>query len=206
MTTSTSRQQYRALVADIAARAKAILPQAVNGRVESAVKLVLMGDVELLDDGSIQVASCSDASKTYRLEGTTCACQDFTHGKAPEGWCQHRIAAGIDKRVREVLAALPAPAPEASSPGPLPEAPVSITIKGTAYGQDVMVTLRGYDFASVQAQVEQASAWLRSQAPAQASSQGQGWCQTHGVPMQEQHKNGRTWYSHKTADGWCKGR
>jgi hypothetical protein len=206
MTTSTSRQQYRALVADIAARAKAILPTQVNGRIEKAVTLVLQGDVAPQDDGTVTLFSATDATRRYILQGHGCTCADFERGQAPEGWCAHRIAAGIDKRVREVLAALPAPAPEASSQGPLPEAPVSITIKGTAYGQDVMVTLRGYDFASVQAQVEQASAWLRSQAPAQASSQGQGWCQTHGVPMQEQHKNGRTWYSHKTADGWCKGR
>jgi hypothetical protein len=97
------RQTFRQLVADVAARAKEKLPAAVNGRVESAVRLVLMGDVRPLEDGSIEVDSCSDPAKTYRLEGTTCTCQDFQHGKAPGNWCQHRIAAGIHKRVGELL-------------------------------------------------------------------------------------------------------
>ena len=43
---------------------------------------------------------------------------------------------------------------------PLPEAPVSITLKATLHGHEVMVTLRGVDFASVKAQAEQASQWL----------------------------------------------
>ena len=37
---------------------------------------------------------------------------------------------------------------------PLPEAPVSITLKATLHGHEVMVTLRGVDFASVKAQDE----------------------------------------------------
>ena len=41
-------------------------------------------------------------SRCDRLVGTTCDCQDFTRGQAPEGWCQHRIAAGIHKRVQEL--------------------------------------------------------------------------------------------------------
>jgi len=44
---------------------------------------------------------------------------------------------------------------------PLPEAPVSITLKATLHGYEVLVTLCGVDFASVKAQVEHASAWLQ---------------------------------------------
>jgi hypothetical protein len=73
-----------------------------------------------------------------------------------------------------------------------------------------MVTLRGLDFASVKAQVEAAAQWLQSQTPAPTSSspqgQGQGWCPVHQVPMKRNDKNGRQWWSHKTAEGWCKGR
>jgi hypothetical protein len=43
MTTATDRQQYRELVAQVAAKARAILPQAVNGRLEGAVKLTPCG-------------------------------------------------------------------------------------------------------------------------------------------------------------------
>jgi hypothetical protein len=38
--------------------------------------------------------------------------------------------------------------------------PVSITLKATLHGHEAMVTLRGVDFASVKAQVKQASQWL----------------------------------------------
>ena len=61
---------------------------------------------------------------------------------------------------------------------------MSITLKATLNGHEVLVTLRGVDFASVKAQLEEASQWLRSQAPAQASSpahHGEGWCHKHNV-------------------------
>ena len=88
---------------------------------------------------------------------------------------------------------------------------MSITLKATLHGHEVMVTLRGVDFASVKAQVEHASKWLKVQAPTQPSTQSighpEGWCSTHGVPLKLNHgKNGSTWYSHKTAEGWCKGK
>jgi hypothetical protein len=98
---------------------------------------------------------------------------------------------------------------------PLPEAPVSITLKATLHGHEVMVTLRGVDFASVKAQVEQASQWLSVQAPAQPPTQSTrqadqshklGWCAKHGVQMRQNHKEGRSWWSHWTPEGWCKGR
>ena len=40
---------------------------------------------------------------------------------------------------------------------------MSITLKATLHGHEVMVTLRGVDFASVKAQVEDASQWLQAQ-------------------------------------------
>jgi hypothetical protein len=92
---------------------------------------------------------------------------------------------------------------------------VSITLKATLHGHEVMVILRGVDFASVKAQVEQASEWLQAQAPAPSPTQGighparwerPGWCAKHGVQMTQNHKEGRSWWSHKTADGWCKGK
>ena len=88
---------------------------------------------------------------------------------------------------------------------PLPEAPVSITLKATLHGHEVLVTLRGVDFASVRAQVEDASQWLQAQRGATTDDTTQ--CPLHGVPMKLNHgKNGSTWYSHKMAEGWCKGK
>jgi hypothetical protein len=42
--------------------------------------------------------------------------------------------------------------------------------------------------------------------PTDMQTRPEGWCARHDVPMTLRHKNGRQWYSHKTAAGWCKGR
>ena len=52
----TTRHAFRAAVDQVAARAKATLPEC-NRRVEKAVAIVLAGDVELLADGHARVAS-----------------------------------------------------------------------------------------------------------------------------------------------------
>ena len=114
------RQTFRALVAAVAARAKGKLPASVNGRVESAVKLVLGGDVFFLDDGTVEVGSASEPLKTYTVAGKACDCQDFAYGRAPQGWCQHRLAVAIQQRVQEQLAAQPpvSVVPEVVAPWP----------------------------------------------------------------------------------------
>jgi hypothetical protein len=211
MSHPTDRQTFRAVVADVAAKAKAKLPEAVNGRIESAAKLVLWQDVAPQADGSILVGSTTDPGKQYRLVGLTCECQDFTRGQAPDGWCQHRIAAGMQKRVRELLP--PEPQPEGvSSAYTLPEAPASCNVYVTISGHKVQVTLRDSDEQRMLARL----AVLLEQYPApqpapQASSQGQNealikdWCSTHQVRMHQTTKNGQSWWSHKTPEGWCKG-
>jgi hypothetical protein len=208
MTTSPDRQMYRELVAQVAEKAKAILPASVNGRVESAVKLVLAGDVEVLEDGSITVGS-SDPTRYYRLVGPTCTCTDFVQGKAPDGWCKHRISAGIDKRVRELLAARPAPTSEAPA-APLPEAPASVNVHLTIAGRQVQLTLRDSDESRLLARLEavlQRFPLPDTEASIQRTEQGKGWCSKHGVSMKLNYgKDGRSWYSHKTDQGWCKGK
>jgi hypothetical protein len=216
-----SRAAWRAAVVEIAAKAHEKLPEC-HGRIESAVKIVLAGDVELLPDGTAKVLSQSNGTTAYHVVNGTCSCKDFA--KAPHQFCKHRLSAAIARRAQELTTAklgTPAinqaapdgqatPAQEVASPAPLPEAPVSITLKATLNGHEVLVTLRGVDFLSVKAQVEQASAWLTMQAPAQSPTQGTehptGWCAKHGVQMTQNHKNGRSWWSHRTADGWCKGK
>jgi hypothetical protein len=56
--TPSERAAWREAVADIAAKAKATFPECA-GRVDAAVKIVLVGDVELLLDDSAKVASQS---------------------------------------------------------------------------------------------------------------------------------------------------
>src|SRR5438270_2579715 len=203
-----ARRAWREVVAEIAEKAKAKLPEC-NGRVDKAVAIVLNGDVELLPDGTAKVASQSNGTTAYHVVNGHCDCRDYE--KAPHNFCKHRLSAAIARRAQELLKAkasnghaAPDPAPaqepapaqaEASAPvlAPLPEAPVSITLKATLHGHEVMVTLRGVDFASVKVQVEQASEWLKGQAPAQPPSQRteqlEGCCTKHGVQMKLNHKD-----------------
>ena len=215
-----SRAAWREAVTDIADKARAKLPEC-NGRVDKAVAIVLAGDVELLADGTAKVASQSNGTTVYHVVNGHCDCRDFE--KAPHQFCKHRLSAAIARRAQELTTATladingqakpsrqPAPAQPDTPTVPLPEAPVSITLKATLHGHEVMVTLRGVDFASVKAQVEQASQWLSVQAPAQPPTQNTerpaGWCRKHGVQMRQNHKDDRSWWSHRTTDGWCKGR
>src|SRR5262245_47007956 len=93
--TDETRKVWRAVVAEIAEKAQATLPQC-NGRIEKAVQIVLNGDVELLDNGKAKVASQSNGSKSYFIVNGTCECKDYP--KAPSGWCKHRLAYGMYKR------------------------------------------------------------------------------------------------------------
>jgi hypothetical protein len=202
---TTDRQSFRAALAAIAASAKEKLPEC-NGRVEMASALVLQNEVTLGPDHTAVVGSQTDPAKTYAIRPGHCDCQDFA--RAPQGLCKHRLAAAMLRRVQELTPQSP-PVETAPAAGPhgLPEAPVSITLKATLHGHEVLVTLRGVDFASVRAQVEEASAWLKAQAPAPPVSPGEGWCQKHGVQMTLNTKDGRSWYSHRKLEGgFCKGR
>jgi hypothetical protein len=193
---TTDRQSFRAALAAIAASAKEKLPEC-NGRVESAAALVLAGDVALGPDHTAVVGSASDPAKTYAVRPGHCDCQDFP--RAFQGLCKHRLAAAMLRRVQE-LTPTEEPVP-AAGPHGLPEAPVSITLKATLHGHEVLVTLRGVDFASVRGQVEEASQWLHAQGGQTADTTPQ--CPTHGA-MKPSTK-GTGWFcAHKMADGqWC---
>jgi len=221
-----ARQAWCDAVAEIAAKAKATLPEC-HGRVDAAVKIALAGDVEMQADGTARVASQTNGSTAYHVVNGHCDCKDFA--KAPHTLCKHRLSVAIVRRAHELaqqrlvqsdgVHTTTSQPPAESLQGPqsvapmlsLPEAPVSITLKATFNGHEVLVTLRGMDFASVKTQVEQASQWLHMQPPTQGTgqpfSQEVPYCHTHKVPLQPFTKAGRTWYSHKTPDGsWCKGK
>jgi hypothetical protein len=196
-------------VAAIAEKAKAKLPEC-NGRVDKAVAIVLNGDVELLPDGTAKVASQSNGTTAYHVVNGHCDCRDYE--KAPHNLCKHRLSAAIARRAQELTrakldtpaASQPPPARPDALTAPLPEAPVSITLKATLHGHEVLVTLRGVDFASVKAQVEDASQWLQAQRGHTADTTPQ--CPKHGAMTPS--TKGKGWYCpHKLADGsWCKGK
>jgi hypothetical protein len=89
------RAIFRQAVQEVADKAKTALPDS-HGRIDSAVKIVLAGDVKLLIDGTAKVASQSNGTTTYFQVNGACTCKDFP--KAPANFCKHRLAFGIAKR------------------------------------------------------------------------------------------------------------
>jgi hypothetical protein len=213
-TIQTDRDAYRHIVAEIAEKARATLPEC-NGRVDKAVALVLAGDVELLADGKAKVASQSNGTTTYYVVNGTCECRDFP--KAPSGWCKHRIAAGLAKRVAvrvrahlDAPATGQAPAPSQPTPAPavpstpLPEAPASVNVHLELAGRQVQLTLRDSDEGRL---LQRLDVVLQRFPLVVKPTDETPRCPKHGVVMKLNHgKDGSTWHSHKTADGWCKGR
>jgi hypothetical protein len=150
-----TRTHEREVLATIAEKAREKLPQAVNGRLEAAVALVLAGDVHPNEDSTVTVSSATDATRRYVLQGVTCTCTDYVQQKAPEGWCKHRIAAGLHKRLTQVLASEAPPAEPLEAPrGSLPEAPASVNVRVLVAGHEVQWTLRGTDEAEVFARLQ----------------------------------------------------
>src|SRR6266851_5533427 len=162
-----ARAAWRQAVAEVAAKAKQTLPGCA-GRVDSAVKIVLAGDVELLEGGKAKIASQSSGTTQYFVVNGTCECKDFP--KAPSGWCKHRIAAGMQKRATGLVqrqraqhtngtgsGQVEAPAvlaqPEAPT-APLPEAPASVNVRLELHGREVQLTLRDSDEGHLLARLE----------------------------------------------------
>ena len=216
-----ARKAWHDAVSEIAEKAKAKLPEC-RGRVESAVKMVLAGDVALQADGTAKVASQSNGSMAYHVVNGHCDCQDFA--KAPHNLCKHRVSAAIARRAHELaqqrLAQLeeaqhgisqPLPEysqvqPQGATPPALPEAPASANVHVTLAGRTVQVTLRDSDEQRLLARLEA----LLQRFPVEDELEGEqaspeGWCRKHGVQMKLRHGEHGAWWSHKTPRGWCKG-
>ena len=79
-----------------------------------------------------------------------------------------------------------------------------MNVRLTLGGREVQVTLRDTDETRVLQRLE---ALLQRYPVAVEPPADTPQCPKHGVPMKLHHgKDGSTWYSHKTADGWCKGK
>jgi hypothetical protein len=86
--TRPEREAFRRAVAQVAAHAKAKMPEC-TGRVEKAEALVLADDVQLLDDGTAKVFSQSNGTMQYHIANGHCDCRDFE--QAPHQFCKHRV-------------------------------------------------------------------------------------------------------------------
>jgi|SoiMethySBSTD1v2_1073268.scaffolds.fasta_scaffold811495_2 hypothetical protein len=96
------------------------------------------------------------------------------------------------------------------APAPLPEAALSLTLKGTLGGIEAMLTIRGQSAAEFQTNLAAVRGLLDppAQAPQGPAVQapGAGWCAVHQVQMQ-QHTNAKgSWFSHFVDGRHCKGR
>jgi hypothetical protein len=97
------------------------------------------------------------------------------------------------------------PAPDA--PTALPEAPASVNVHLTISGRQVQLTLRDTDEERLLARLQAVLArYPVVQASSTSQGKGEGWCPLHNVQMQQNHKDGRSWYSHRVDGRWCKGR
>jgi hypothetical protein len=216
-----ARQTWRDAVAEIADKAKVKLPEC-SGRVDSAVKIVLAGDVALLADGTAKVASQSNGSTAYQVVNGHCDCQDFA--KAPHNLCQHRLSTAIMRRAQEMAkqqldqledarhgTSQPPREPyqvqpQSETPPALPEAPASANCHILMEGRQVHVTLRDTDETRL---LTRLATLLRQYPLAQPLPHDTRppMCQWHGA-MKESTKAKGTWYCPaKMADGsYCKSR
>ena len=210
---TAARAAFRQHVADIAAKAKETLPEC-NDRVDSAVKIVLAGDVEILPDGKAKVASQSNGTTAYHLVNGECPCKDFP--QAPSGWCKHRIAAGLAKRVAaqvrahldapatgQAPAASPAPAAPAVLSTPLPEVPAIVSTTITVAGRRVEVKLCDTDDARLLARLQvllaqypmaQAGEGTPARPTAAPATDETPACTVHGTTLKESTKAPGTYY------------
>src|SRR5262249_10690128 len=221
-----TRQIWRDAVAEIAEKAKATLP-ACNGRVDSAVKIVLNGDVELLPDGKAKVASQSHGTTLYHIVNGECSCKDYP--KAPSFWCKHRIAAGLAKRASALTkqrleqldaasngtttltpehptteALVPVPTQEPVATPALPEAPASCNVYVNIGGRNVQVTLRDTDEQHMLTRLETLLQRFPVVEEPKEPAQQEGWCAEHNAKMKLHHGKRGTWWSHKLPNGqWC---
>lgn len=221
---STSLSFAQALTQAEAA-ARSTLAPALHERLSCAVALLQSGQVFQADDGQTwEVASTTTPGLTYSVNGA-CGCAD-AHFR-PGAYCKHQLAVFLCRKVLKLMQApavpldattpaqvvghpaaqepVPQAVPEAvstASTAPLPEAAFSLTLKGTLDGQEVLVTARGQTAAEFKANLEA----IRGLLDPVPLPPGEGWCRTHGVQMTLNQKDGRSWWSHKIATGWCKGR
>jgi hypothetical protein len=199
-----TRACFRQAVAEVAARAEATLPQVVGGRIEKAIAIVLAGDVELMADGRAVVGSQSDATLHY-VVGGECECPDSDRPEL-DGWCTHAIAVALQKRAvplaRQKLDAHFDAQPVVQPA--LPEAPASANCYVTLAGRSVQLTLRDQDEGRLLQRLE--ALLMRFPADEKPQELPEGWCPIHQVQMTQQKNAWGSWWSHKTGEGWCKGR
>ena len=112
----------------------------------------------------------------------------------------------------------PAP-PAVGAGGACPEAALSLCLKGRLRGVDAQLTVRGATREEFLANVLGVMDLTKhldgltvlfderpGSPPAPAGPPPAGWCAVHGLQMEYQQNERGGWWSHRTADGWCRGK
>src|SRR6266700_3840948 len=114
-------------------------------------------------------------------------CAEFRRGncsgKAPQGFCKHRLAANIYRRAVEMIAAQ-----KEEKQVALPEAPASVNVRVVIAGREVQLTLRDTNEQTLLVRLGQLLAQFPVNA-AQSGTNGETLCPIHRVPMAE--RNGK---------------
>ena len=211
-TATPARVAFRTAVLQVADKAKLVL-EANASRIDKAVALVLNGFVEIID-GKCRVASQTNGKTLYHQVNGTCTCLDFTQGKAPNGFCKHRLAHGLYRRATEmvqaqaqepVVAAQPTITAETVQvPVQHTEAPASVNFHTPIAGRQIQITLRDTDETRLLARLETLLQRFPVVEEPRESTQKEGWCYKHNVQMKLNHGKRGTWWSHKLPNGqWC---
>jgi len=204
---------FKQAVQQVSMVAQAKLPHALHGAVQRGTALVLNRHVWLGEDGRHAQVLSADG-QTWLLVNGNCTCMEAP--QAPEGLCAHRLAVGIYRRASELLTSSTAPVqPAAAEKTTLPEAPASVNVRVKVQGHEVQWTLRDSSEDRLAARLEAlltrypeavCQAKGREQASAPAQPTPEGWCLIHQTQMTRQSNDRGSWWSHKTADGWCRGK
>src|SRR5712691_622140 len=209
-TETPARVAFRTAVLHVADKAKAVLPDNTS-RIDKAITLVLNGFVEIVD-GKCRVASQTNGKTIYHQVNGTCTCQDFTQGKAPNGFCKHRLAHGLYRRAMELVQgqepaveAQPAVTAETVEvPVQHTEAPASVNFHTILAGRQIQITLRDTDETRLLERLETLLQRFPVVEETREPAQQEGWCSKHNVQMKLNHGKRGSWWSHKTPDGqWC---
>jgi hypothetical protein len=200
-TETPARVTFREAVLQVADKAKAVLP-ANASRIDKAITLCMQGLVEIVD-GKCRVASQTNGKTIYHQVNGTCTCLDFTQGKAPNGFCKHRLAHGLYRRATEMVQAQGQEPIVETQPVQHTEAPASANAYVLMNGHRVQVTLRDYN----EEMLLERMAKLLERFPAEAPKEEptpEGWCYKHNVQMKLNHGKRGSWWSHKLPNGqWC---
>jgi hypothetical protein len=207
-TATPAQVAFRTAVLQVADKAKLVLPDNAS-RIDKAITLCLNGFVEIVD-GKCRVASQTNGKTIYHQVNGTCTCLDFTQGKAPNGFCKHRLAHGLYRRAMELVqaqepavTAQPAPAETVQVPVQHTEAPASANAYVLMNGHRVQVTLRDYNEATLLERVAKILERFPAEAPKE-EPKPEGWCSKHNVQMKLNHGKRGSWWSHKLPNGqWC---